>query len=872
MKTLIATLCAGTLALPSALSGKDAVTGDLRWIGEKPTTDRPVSLGIPFLKGELEAGGRVTLSGGGADIPADCWPLAFWPDGSVKWAGVAAVIPAGTEDIRFETSDKKRKADGTDRPKVSVEETPSCFRVSTGKVETYVPKQGDRLIDSLVMEGRTVCGQAALLCSTQDRASADGQASLHFADYRGEVERVVAERVGDVRALIRLEGRYVSAAGRKWLPFTVRLYFYAGSGQVKVVHSFVFDGDADRDFIRSLGIRFEVPMREAAYNRHVAFATAGGGVWAEPVQPLVGRRVLTLDGDKSWQERQMRGERVPDYEKFDAKNRNLIDRWAVWGGFRLSQTTADAFTVRKRSHADRPWIGTFSGTRAPGYVFAGDVSGGLGVGLKDFWQSFPTALQVDSATADRALLTAWMWSPDTEPMDLRHYDYVAHDLEASYEDVQEGMSTPYGVARTHTLTLVPATAYGGKESVARTAAMLAEDAPLLCTPEYLHAKHAFGVWSLPDRTNAERARVEDRLDNYLDYYVKTVDSHRWYGFWNYGDFMHTYDAVRHTWRYDVGGYAWDNTELASNMWLWYSFLRTGRAEIWKMAAAMSRHTTECDVYHLGPMAGLGSRHNVSHWGCGAKEARISQAAWNRFYYYLTTDERSGDLMTEVKDAEQKLYDIDPMRLALPRSQYPCSAPARLRVGPDWLAYAGNWMTEWERTGNKAYRDKIIAGMKSIAALPHGIFTGPGVLGFDPATGVLSYEGDPDLQSTEHLVTIMGGFQVMNEMLEMIDLPEWNRTWLDFASEYKEKARALKHSSFPVTRLKAYAAYRTGRKDWADEAWDELWHVWSNDKPFTVNKVDVPEVPAPLDENPVVCTNDAATWSLAAIYMQEVIPE
>ena len=39
-------------------------------------------------------------------------------------------------------------------------------------------------------------------------------------------------------------------------------------------------------------------MREAVYNRHIAFATADGGVWAEPVQPLVGRRVLSLDGKK----------------------------------------------------------------------------------------------------------------------------------------------------------------------------------------------------------------------------------------------------------------------------------------------------------------------------------------------------------------------------------------------------------------------------------------------------------------------------------------------------------------------------------------------------------------------------------------------
>ena len=100
-------------------------------------------------------------------------------------------------------------------------------------------------------------------------------------------------------------------------------------------------------------------------------------------------------------------------------------------------------------------------------------------------------------------------------------------------------------------------------------------------------------------------------------------------------------------------------------------------------------------------------------------------------------------MVEVKDAEQKLYALDPMRLAQPREQYPCTAPARLRIGPDWLAYAGNWMTEWERTGNEAYRDKIIAGMKSIAALPSRAFPGPLALGFDPASGIITSECAPN---------------------------------------------------------------------------------------------------------------------------------
>lgn len=98
---------------------------------------------------------------------------------------------------------------------------------------------------------------------------------------------------------------------------------------------------------------------------------------------------------------------------------------------------------------------------------------------------------------------------------------------------------------------------------------------LLPTPEYLHKQKAFGIWSLPDRSTAFRTCVEEYLDAYIDFYKKAIEQNKWYGFWNYGDVMHSYDYNRHTWRYDVGGFAWDNTELASNMWLWYNFYVQG---------------------------------------------------------------------------------------------------------------------------------------------------------------------------------------------------------------------------------------------------------------------------------------------------------
>jgi hypothetical protein len=624
--------------------------------------------------------------------------------------------------------------------------------------------------------------------------------------------------------------------------------------------------------ITSIGIRFQILMREEAYNRHVAFATDGGGVWAEPVQLLdqgndhSRLRTMQLEG------KTIEGDSIP------FRTRQYLKEWAQWDGFRLSQLTDNAFSVRKRATSVSPWIGTFTGGRAPGYVFVGDTKGGLGVALKDFWQSYPSTIEVDGARGEETELTMWLWSPEAEPMNLCHYDTVAHGLRASYEDVQEGMSTAYGIARTSELWLLPQAGYQGKACVAEAAELLTKEARLLPTPEYLYEKRAFGIWSLPDDSGMVQVKsgkndVERRLNLYIDIYQRAIEQHKWYGFWNYGDLMHAYDPERHSWRYDVGGYAWDNTELATPMWLWYNFLRTGRADIFTMAEAMTRHCSEVDVYHIGPFAPLGSRHNVSHWGCGAKEARISQAAFNRFYYYLTTDERTGDLMSAQRDADTLLLHLDPMRLAEPRSQYPCNAPARLRVGPDWLAYAGNWMTEWERFGTRHYRDKILTGLESIAALEDGIFTGNLAKGYDPATGRITYDGDPSVRSTNHLMTIMGGFEVMNELLPLVQNKIFERTWLDFARRYKQMAAVIRRNHFPVRRLEAYAAWQDRDPKRMKSTWEALWGEGDHglqlaDAPHAVLP---PEVPAPLDELRGLSTNNAALWSMDAIYMSEVLP-
>ncbi len=566
----------------------------LHWIGHTPKLDRAVSFGVPFKQGEVTAKTALQLqSADGSAITSDQWALAKWPDGSVKWLGVAAVVPGNTDSAKL----VKVKKNEASAEKLISEEADS-YIVNTGKVKAIVPKSGNNILDALWIGDSKVGGAADLIATEGGRS------------YVSRIGRTTLEQNGSVRGVIKIEGvHYGEQNGREWLPFVVRMYFFKDSDQIRLVHSFIFDGDQDKDFISSLGLRFRVPMREQAYNRHIAFATDEGKVWTESVQPLHGRRVLTDPvqkkpagpqaapqgaapaaapqgaprKQKDYQEDQEKGIRVPEPGYFDQKGQFLISKWAKWDTFRLSQLSDNSWSIRKKTEDDRPWIGTLTGERAAGYAFAGDVSGGLGVSLKYFWQLYPSTIEISGARSDEAVINVWLWSPEAEPMNLRHYDSVAHDLEASYEDVQEGMSTPYGIAKTNTLVLVPQAAFPGREGILATAELLEEDSQMLPTPKYLHDSRAFGTWSLPDRSNDQRTAVEDRLDEIISTYQKNVEEFKWYGFWNFGDFMHSMDYVRGVWNYDIGGFAWDNTELASNMWLWYMFLRSGREDIWDMA-------------------------------------------------------------------------------------------------------------------------------------------------------------------------------------------------------------------------------------------------------------------------------------------------
>ncbi|HEY4382370.1 MAG TPA: hypothetical protein VGN01_18615 [Acidobacteriaceae bacterium] len=843
----------------------------LSWLGgEAPRVAGGVSWGVPWAQGAVPSGTTFRLSAGGSELPVQSWPMAYWPDGSIKWSGFASVATAGQAGT-LTLATGTPGASGT----VKVTKDASSVVVDTGALKCTIPMSGADIIRSMSLGGKDIAGASQLVCILQNGPETNPEDSPARERYLSDVKHVTVEQQGPVRAVVKIEGMHRGTVSkREWLPFTVRLYFYSGQSTVRVVHTIVFDGDQEKDFVRGLGLQIDVPMRDEARNRTVRFAGPDGGVWSEPLQP---------GGGSAAQESGQAFSGSPVF----GKN-------AIWDDFKLAQPSPDGFTIVKRTHPKETWLFSAAGKRAAGLASVSDLSGGLAVSVKNFWQSFPAGLEVLKASSPAAKLVAWLWSPDAPEMDLRFYDTAGHGLDAAYEDAQPGLSTAHGVARTSELTLYPGGAWPARTETAALAGDGSQPPMLACAPEHVHSTGVFGVWSLPDRSTAFKKSIEDGLDSVLAFYQRQVEDRSWYGFWQYGDFMHSYSAPRHVWHYDWGGHAWDNTELGAPLWLWYSYLRSGRADLFRLAVAHSRNTSETDCYHLGSMKGLGSRHNVVKWGDGAKEARISQAAHWRFFYYLTTDERMGDIMHEsAESAGVSVGNFDPMREASPI--LPGEPKVRIRIGPDWFALAGNWMTEWERTNDPRWRDKILAGVDSILAMPYGLETGKpvgnskagaAIVGFDNATGKLTADPDPTTKALApmnyNLATIQGGAEVMFELVPLLGRKDFENAWLEMcrignasAAVYdKDKTTGNEGADASLVvpgqsgpRLAAYAYAKTKNKAFAEKAIAGLLGQGAGiANPHLLSGADSLR---PVEEDPRMSTNEAAQTGLQAIEILEL---
>ena len=785
---------------------------------------------------------------------------ARWPDGSVKWTrhiAPAEALGKGGELApgAAEVPDGLTVTEGSDR-----------WTVSGSRLQLTVPKAGPCLAAECLLEGQQTFRSVTPVLSLAHIRETDEGVSTETHELSWEIRGRQVEYAGPLETVFRFDGIHLEE-GREKMPFRIRMSVHP-DGAISFDDTFFFLGDPDRDRLAGWGLRFETSLTGKPWQRHIRLLTDGAVYHDCPTQLFHWKKRLPPE----LLEAQMRGETVEASYELDAVAADL----SRWDHFCLVQDSAWHFTIRKKAWEQGCWLDGVQGRRAPGAMAVSDPLRTLSFHIRDFWEKHPAGLETENLSGSRTVCTAWFYAPQAEPFDFRHYDKRTYPM-GNYEGFDYMRPDPNGIAVTCRAAVIPQAGWCPDETLKAQNDAVRRPAVYLADPAYYHEHRAFGPWSLPRQDTEVQRWVDSPIQAACDFYEQEADARSWYGLFNFGDLMHTYQASRHMWRWDVGGYAWDNTELAPTYWLWLQFLRTGSERVFRMAEALSRHTADVDMYHFGYMKGLGSRHNVRHWGCPCKEPRISMAGHHRPLFYLTGDRRIGDCMEDSLSASGSLASMP---------WFSHEDGVHVRSGPDWAALVSGWMTAYERTSDPVWREKIETGIADIRNTPLGLASGP-LFGYDPETGHLRYDGEAKPGGGMHLQACMGEPEVWLETAEMLD----NRDLADLVAgdgrffflpqeqKLAESGGLLEGRVFgsPIysAEMQAWAARTSVDTAMARTVWRNLLSLLYAEKCPDGFRPEVYETQAdgsPMLEIPWVSTNFTAQWCLKAIVTADLIPD
>lgn len=519
---------------------------------------------------------------------------ARWADGSAKWVLFTisgfSLDGGTTVRLRLARGNPPRPRNG-----ITLWKTPAGISINTGLIRFTIASR-DVLVPRLE---RKSAGQWKLRAAGLDLAvtvERNRRDTHYLASAGGRSIHVEAD--GPLRALVAVRGRHRCAAtGGTFGDYVLRFEILAGSPQVRLMHSVVYDGDPERDFVRAI---------EMSLN-----ARTGG------------REIFGFGGDDGHEIRFQR------------------QRFAWAPDFRHAELYQDSVThwrVRRWVDRSRREVFCEEGLRSDGWMELAGRGGRVAVAVRELWQNHPKSLSADAATGR---LRVGLYPSRADRLDLQRYSDLIYPMTYEAPCSWKNETIPFdkksgahGIRKTHDVLL-----------------MLDEPNPSGATLAFNHPLRLEWTPAYTARTRVvvpATARLDPvwlkRTGEYLDFLQKAMVRDGGAGFLDYFDLPMGYSLVDNRWTHDYGGKGYINNEALPCLGLWQAYLLTGRPDAFAMARAMTRHNADIDSYHAGPLAGYGSRHNVNHWGDACKEPRISQPVDKRFLYYLTGDRSVLDLV------------------------------------------------------------------------------------------------------------------------------------------------------------------------------------------------------------------------------------
>ncbi len=625
-----------------------------------------VSGGIPIPRGELRYPEAVAVLNQDRSHPLQASPLAWWPDGSIKWlhltfplseieAQVVSRAPRSTGQVPFDVT--LREGDnknfvlhygGNTTPAapahiLQTSEDQNGIQIDNGPFQVRLGT-GTDFLRSIRLNGRELLttggdlpqGFVDFLRTEETYLVNDRHAVGRLDPGVLDIEEIEVQESGPMRAIVRLHGY---AQSKEPTLVTLWLEFQTGRPLIRVLHSAVFLQSDPRDtYLHRMGLH--LPLAGGPAEQVMTGGHDEEGVHAITGAPLTGLRGNSQFSTQIWQQE-------------DGSPRILQEE-----------------------------------ERSPGWLARSSQSGGTLVAMRHMWQEFPK--EILSRNDGNNGLTAYFWPESTPVMDVRRYSNYPHRSQG--ETVSGGndwvsghyyKNDPFlGTSRSHEMLWYFFDGPGGDGE--QLAALNADfqSPPLIYAGADWYRETEI-TYPTPDYKNFPL--VADNLTNVTDFFLYHQEKWGWYGMWDYGDVQHRFRAgygwnlppdyllkylrmepedrpgggeldsddlildyiPQHDWAFDNGRWGWTNTEGLPNLHLQNEYFRTGRRDIFFAAEALARHTRDVVIRHDGQWFGSGTRHGVQHWSDGHHHDRQTIQTEVRFHYFLTGEHRTRELLERL---------------------------------------------------------------------------------------------------------------------------------------------------------------------------------------------------------------------------------
>lgn len=519
-----------------------------------------ITTGVPFGRGQVKEVGRLAVTSGGKPLPAQFLKIASWDDGSVRWAlmDVQLDMPAGGK-ADLVVSDSSRNP--APRSPVKIAESAEAVRLSTGGLECVVSKKKAGLVESIKVDGKELITGA-------------GRGLVVYKDSGGEVvaappSEVRIEQAGPMRAVVCLRGKYPGVHNDR-LAYTVRLTALAGQKSLKA-----------HVWLENQGAMGYYKTRDESASSPNAQWFAFRGMAVELGLGLGPNLKARCEGAEAANHlkvlqvcRMTHGQEKVQYKK---------GPFYTWNDFEYTITSSGEELKR--------------GERTDGVLQIQGGNGTLTAAVRDFWQNYEKAMELDGQA-----LRLWLWPTEGQWPRARpeqntggFYDKTLAKLAGS-----TGYLLPGGVHKGHEF-LLDFSGRDPRQAAAELSSPLwalasagyfaeTEAAPGLFAPPEVRTADKdcnakLAAWlrmthSAADPANATglfKAR-QDSVESQVSY---LVDSSFWFGWMDFGDLFVPG-------RGQVGlHYDWTWIMLLSAM-------RTGDMNFVRLAASMARHRIDVD--------------------------------------------------------------------------------------------------------------------------------------------------------------------------------------------------------------------------------------------------------------------------------------